>query len=59
MQSTNPNENLKKKLSLKFQTLTKTKRIRDVPANFQALKSIVEALLKDEVSSEDVATEGF
>lgn len=32
-----------KKVALKLQTLSKTKRIREVPESFQALKSIVEA----------------
>ena len=36
------------KLTLKLQTQTKTKRIRDLPPNFQALKAAVEAQIKDE-----------
>lgn len=44
---------INKKLNLKFQSLTKTKRIRDVPENFEALKKIVEALVKDEQMNPD------
>jgi hypothetical protein len=32
-----------KQVSLKIQTQGKIKRIRDVPANFQALKALAEA----------------
>jgi len=39
---------LKKKVNFKIQTSIKTKRIRDLPDNYNALKSIVEAMLIDE-----------
>jgi hypothetical protein len=37
-----------KKINLKFQTSTKNKRIRDLPQDFNALKTTVEALISDE-----------
>lgn len=43
---------LKRKINLKFQSLDKTKRVRDVPENFDALKKQVEALIKDEKHNE-------
>ena len=51
----------KKKINLKLQSLTKTKRIREVPENFEALKQLVEALIKDErdlVTGQEVVTKG-
>jgi hypothetical protein len=35
-------------VALKIQTQGKIKRIRDMPTNFQALKSVVETQLSDE-----------
>ena len=37
-----------RKLNLKFQSLTKTKRIRDIPENFESLKAVVQSIVKDE-----------
>ena len=39
---------LKRKINVKFQSLDKTKRVRDVPENFDALKKQVEALIRDD-----------
>lgn len=40
--------NASNRINLKIQSQTKTKRLREMPANFQELKTTVEALIKDE-----------
>jgi hypothetical protein len=35
-------------INIKFQTLNKIKRVKDVPPTYEALKSIVESLLREE-----------
>lgn len=39
------------RINLKIQSVTKTKRLRDLPTSFEALKQTVEALVKDERST--------
>jgi hypothetical protein len=36
------------KITLKLQSQTKTKRVRDLPQNFQALQALVESQIKEE-----------
>jgi hypothetical protein len=48
MQSSNPTNKVDRKISLKVQSQTKTKRIRELPMSFDALKKTVEALVKDD-----------
>ena len=48
MQSSNPTNKVDRKISLKVQSQTKTKRIRELPMSFEALKKTVEALVKDD-----------
>src|SRR5258707_998149 len=48
-----------KKLNLKFQTSEKTKRVRDVPPTFQALKQTVEALLKEQKQSDQIPSTDY
>lgn len=47
MQKAQSNPIMGSKIQLKIQSLTKTKRIRDVPENFEALKTTVEAIVRD------------
>lgn len=49
-QKINQQEELKElpQINIKIQSLTKTKRIREVPESFEALKKTVEAQIKDE-----------
>ena len=44
-----------KALTLKLQTQSKTKRLRDLPATFDALKTAVEAQIKDDRAELDAS----
>jgi hypothetical protein len=52
----------KSALTLKLQSLTKTKRLREVPATFKALQDVVEQQIKEEremISNSETANENL